>query len=67
MHCVIFFLYFRQMDASDDDTAAGTRHCSLSFQVWLWEGQMQKQQVQPSMIGSHVHRSMQLQQQDRSV
>ena len=28
------------MDASDDETAAGTRRCSLSCQVWLWEGQI---------------------------
>ena len=61
MHCLIL-LYFRQMDAGDDETAAGTRRCSLSCQVWLWKGQMQKQQVQLSKGGSHLHRSMQLQQ-----
>ena len=41
MHCLVL-LYFRQMDAGDDETAAGTRPCSLSCEVWLWEGQMQK-------------------------
>ena len=61
MHCLIL-LYFRQMDAGDDETAAGTRRCSLSCQVWLWKGQMHKQQVQLSKGGSHLHRSMQLQQ-----
>ena len=30
------------MDAGNDETAAGTRRCSLSCQVWPWEGQMRK-------------------------
>ena len=51
------------MDAGGDETAAGTRRRSLSCQVWLWEGQMRRQRVQLSTDGSHLHRSMQLQQQ----